>query len=208
MSEPSRQDPATASKPARSLNEIRYCLMVTPCPACGRGPLELEPLESPLPAGGGRVRIRSACAHCLHKCTQEFFCVEGAGEVPGEQINPTDEPSRLVDLGQWLGLFHLLLESAVAGESRASVRREGFRAALCLAEALKFYPAEDDSELPEESAFFSEASLKAFREHPGNFARQRLRDMLDKLPSLHRMQQRVQRDDKAVRRRWWRFWRR
>ena len=43
-------------------------------------------------------------------------------------------------------------------------------------------PPSGDDELPPESAFFTEATLSAFREHPQNFPRQLLRDLQAKLP--------------------------
>jgi hypothetical protein len=190
---------------AHTANEARYYLMVTPCEACGEGPWEVdETREAP---AGGVTAVRAVCRRCQASREFRFVCERDVppGGSDAEMINPTDEPSGIIDLGQWLSLFYLLVESASSERSRAATRRIGYRAALCLAEALKFYTADD--ELPPEEAFFSEATKRIYREHPENFARQRLRDMQAKLPTLGAMARRISLDH-ARRRRWWQFWRR
>ena len=104
-----------------------------------------------------------------------------------------------------MSLFYLLVESAAKEDAPTATRRTGYRAALCLAEALKFY---GDDELPPRSAFFTETSARAFSEHPENFAKQKLRDMQSKLPPIAKMARRVARDEASPRPKWWRFWRR
>jgi hypothetical protein len=191
---------------AHTLNEVRYYLMVTPCQACGKGPWEvLTPNGTAAAEPVGLARAR--CRHCGAEREFRFRCDAPSPThgVEAETINPTDEPSRIVDLGEWLSLFYLLIEAAASQESKPATRREGYRAALCLAEALKFY---GDDELPPASAFFSERSAAAYRQHPESFARQRLRDMQAKLPKLDAMHRRLQREDRGGRRGWWRFWRR
>ena len=153
------------------------------------------------------MTVSTHCSRC--GCSRTFAPVrrqEARGEgLEAERINPTDRPSRIVDLSQWLSLFHMLLESAASEPSPPAARLKGYRAALCLTEALKFY---GDDELPPETAFFSQTTLDIFRQHPEKFARQRLRDMQAKLPSLPKMARQVVRDDRAKGRRWWQFWRR
>lgn len=190
---------------AHSFNEIRYLVMVRPCPGCGKGPLEVD--EGFLPDTAlAPMHVPTHCKSCKSVQILQTRCLplpEGADPLI---INPTDQPSRIIDLAQWLSLFYLLIESAAAEASRPAVRQMGYQAALCLAEALKFY---SDDELPPESAFFTQSSREAFREHPGNFARQKLRDMQAKLPDLGAMGRRLQRDSESHRpRQWWRFWRR
>ncbi|GAG20851.1 unnamed protein product, partial [marine sediment metagenome] len=120
-------------------------------------------------------------------------------------ISPTAEPSKIIDLAQWLSLFYMLAESAAEGDSPVATRRRGYQAALCLAEALKFY---GDDQLPPASAFFTPATAEVFRQHPERFARQRLRDIQAKLPALSTMAGHVDRDEGAAKKRWWQFWRR
>jgi hypothetical protein len=188
---------------AYTLNEARCYLHVTACEACGAGPWELDP---PRTDPAGLTTIAATCHACSRRAT---FAFRIAHDVPptgpeAETLNPTDQPSRIIDPGQWLGLFYLRLEMASGGTSKAESRREGFRASLCLGEALKFY---EDDELPPEAAFFAEASRAAFREHPSKFARQRLRDMRAKLPTLEVMAANLARDERRQRRKWWQVWR-
>ena len=191
--------------PARTPNEARYYLMVTRCDACGKGPWIVESQTS---AGrpGDAFELRARCRGCgaakAFRFLREYDVPDDGAE--SECINPADSPSRLVDLGQWLSLFYLLIETAADDDSGPGVRRSGFRASLCLAEALKFY---GDDELPPQSAFFSETTIAAFREHPEKFARQKLRDMQAKLPTLPVMARRIARDERSARRRWWPPWR-
>mgnify|MGYP006971724405 CR=1 FL=1 len=98
-------------------------------------------------------------------------------------INPTDEPSRLVDLNQWLGLHYFHAEAAQACKpATAEHHTHQLWAAACIAEALKFYT--DDDELPIDGACWTESSLRALAEHQEVFARQRLVDLRTKLPPL------------------------
>jgi hypothetical protein len=190
-----------------TVNEAKYVLMVRPCPDCGKGPWLVEDAEEP--AEGGRpIRIRARCKHCGRREVFDFVCDSalGAEGSDAEIINPSDAPSRVIDLGQWLSLFYRLLERAAEEQTPAAERRLlGYRAALCLREALKFY--REDDELPEETAFFTEASRRAFHEHPEGFARQKLLDMRAKLPNLGKMADRVKADRKRADRQWWQFWR-
>ncbi|MFA6134321.1 MAG: hypothetical protein WC869_09945 [Phycisphaerae bacterium] len=195
-----------AQQPLRAytLNEIRYYLRVMPCAACGKGPWAIDSSSPPDPASR-LVTVRARCHACGDTLEQTFCCeldlpAEGA---ESEVINPTDSPSRLIDLGGWLSLFYLLIESAAADPVVLSIRRQGYQATLCLAEALKFY---GEDELPGEGAFFSAASAQAFRDHPEKFARQKLRDILSRLPALPLMARRISADERKQRPRWWRFW--
>lgn len=123
-----------------------------------------------------------------------------------DRINTSNAPSRLIDVGQWLVLFRVLLESAGSETDRRRARLLGFEAAQCLEEALKFYGPDND--LPPESACFSEGSLQRLRHHPQLFARSRLVNLRAKLPSPSVMERSVLKDRKAVvpPRPWWKFW--
>jgi len=189
---------------AYTINEAHYYLMVTACKACGKGPWTIDATDKD-PAAG-IVTLRAKCKNCQGARDFAFVCEH---EVPpsgpeAEIVNPSDSPSRIIDLGQWLSLFYLLVETAAREPSRPETRRLGYRAALCLAEAMKFYT---DDELPPAEAFFSPETARVFQEHPENFARQKLRNMQAKLPMLGAMARRISLDEKAQRR-WWQFWRR
>ena len=135
--------------------------------------------SDPVPGAPGQpAQTHAHCSKCSAGRTFTYTCryATDADGPRADQINPGDEPSSIIDLGQWLGLYHMLIES----DPSRSAGPEARRAALCLAEALKFYV---DDELPPPSAFFTPATAAAFREHPENFARQKLRDMRARLPS-------------------------
>jgi len=189
---------------AHSINEVDYYLMVTACPKCGKGPWETD-TTGPSDAASNLAIVRAHCTHCrARKTFTATWDYDLADEGPqAEQINPSPEPSRIIDLGQWVSLFALMIESAASAEDRVQARLVGYRAALCLSEALKFY---GDDQLPPESAFFSDDSIEAFRNAPERYARQRLRDMQGKLPKLDTMASNVSRDQRG-KRKWWRFWR-
>ena len=190
--------------PVHTFYEAKYYLMVNPCPNCGSGPWQIDTKQI---TNDIRQLITTAvhCEHCTRKKVFTFSCQETPAESDQsiETINPTSDPSKIVDLSQWLSLFQMLVESAASSDDKPETRRQGYRAALCLSEALKFYK---DNELPPESAFFSDESLSIFRKHPEEFARQRLRDMQVKLPTLPRIARAVEKDTHRETGRWWQFW--
>jgi hypothetical protein len=187
--------------PARTAAEVRCFLRVACCRTCG-GPLEAaaDGVGSPRPDETLSVAVR--CKRCNASRTLRFIIDPGL-DAAGEVINPTDEPSRIIDLSQWLGLYQTFTEAAGAAPDPAEAHRLAERAYRCLAEALKFY-GEDD--LPPETAFFSEDSAVAFRRNPVTFARQHLRDMQARLPTAH-----TDAGDAPAaatrRKRGWEFWR-
>jgi len=192
---------------AHSRREVQYYLMVTPCPACSKGPWLADPAGAADPA-----EISATCQECgtrqvFHFVAQDLEPAEPDPHVPGiEAVNTTEQPSRIIDVGQWLSLFQLFVEAGARESSKFTGRRLGFEAAQCLSEALKFY---GDAEAPPPEALFTDSSRRAFRDHPDKFARQRLREMREKLPSLNQMTQRLEADRLAeARRPWWKFWRR
>jgi len=189
---------------ARTFNEARYFLEVTPCPGCGNGPLTPEP--SPRPKADQPVTVTAVCGHCHGAHPFTFLCLYElpAEGIESEIINPTDEPSRLIDLGHWMSLFYSLIGIAGHLSDPAVTRRLGYQAALCLSEALKFYAP--DEQLPPTEAFFTPDSQAAFRNAPENFARSRLLAMRDRLPALDRMADRIRHGQSRTPRRWWQFW--
>lgn len=193
-----------APLPAHTFEEVRYYLMVTACPQCGKGPWQMDQTGQ-VADMTGPLNVSARCEQCGQEKTFEFLCESLPAEREDEvgRINPTDRTSRIVDLAQWLSLFYMLAESAASKRDKTATRRAGFAAALCLAEALKFY---GDNELPPESAFFGTNSLATFHEHPANFARQKLRDLQSRLPTLNTMAEHVEKDRQTRRKRWWQFW--
>ena len=209
MDESHRQQAKRRVMPAHTFNEVWYYLLVTPCAACGAGPLEMDPPTGPArdrrPQAGKRTAVSVHCKRCGRRRSFSFLCEHPVpdGDPEAETINPTDEPSRMIDLGQWVSLFHLLDVPAASPPSGPEARRTGLRAALCLAEALKFFT--EDDELPPESAFFHESTLAAYKEHPERFARQHLRDMQARLPGVPDAAGGSEPAGRADRP-WWQFW--
>ena len=197
---------------ANSWSEAYLYLKVTPCTDCASGPWELDTPDDA--TGDGPRRLRAHCAHCGAAREFTFECdpTDADAAIEGlslEPVNPSDEPSRIIDLGQWLSLFYTFVDSATKTADKGEARRLTFQAAQCLDEALKFYAPDDD--LPPESAFFTDRSRQAFADHTGKFAREKLRLMRRKLPDLRLMTRRLARDaddDNTPRgKRWWQFWR-
>jgi hypothetical protein len=200
-----------ASTPTKihSVAEAYLLLMVTPCAACGKGPLEAASHEAVDLDGTPGRRMLARCKVCGGEQTFVFDLGDAdaadAGSLP--RINSSDRPSQAIDLAQWLMLFEAIVRAADQQTDPAESRRLGYEAALCLEEALKFYPA-GDAEWPEESSFFQDWTRARFREHRHIFARTRLIGLRGRLPSRGRMEQRLAGEASRPRRRpWWAFWR-
>jgi hypothetical protein len=195
-----------------SVAEAYLLLMVTPCTACGKGPLEAGRHEAvDLNHGPGR-KMRAACKACgqPHEFLFDLGYVDAtdAADAAGlPRINASDEPSLAIDTAQWLMLFEGIVQAADRQSDPGEARRLGYEAAQCLEEALKFYPP-GGGEWPNESAFFYDWTLARFREHRHIFARTRLADQRRKLPTLTQMEQHLlgQIALQPRKRPWWKFW--
>jgi hypothetical protein len=192
---------------AHTPNEMEYYLRVTACAHCG-GPLvpqEPEPAGQGASADGvaGRATVRVRCRKCHRGRTYRFAWQFDTSARPDAHdcINPSDQPSRIVDLVQWMGLYYQFSEAADGAASPAEARRDARRAALCLEEALKFHAGEEQ---PPETALFCEASLTAYRDSPANYARSRLQELQARLPAAARPEADEPPGDQN--RSWWRFW--
>ncbi len=173
---------------AHSPAEAEYYLKVTPCPGCAKGPWEIQVRRPEQDARSMSAR----CQNCHIERRFEFFCPEqdpAEANPEGDVINASDEPSRIIDVGQWLSLFFFLIDSAAKSPEKAETRKISFQAAQCLDEALKFYTPNDDLPLP--SAFFVDTSREAMSRFPERFKLARLRELRSKLPDFHTMARRV-----------------
>lgn len=189
---------------AHTFNEVRYYLMVCSCEACGKGPWVIDQAEPPKDPDKVAT-VKAHCNSCHATRDFSFTCAHILPEGEDECINPTDSPSQIVDLGQWLSLHALLLDKARSADSPLEGHRMAYQAGLCLTEALNFY---GDDELPDKSAFFSHTSELAFDKYPENFAKQKLRDMLAELPVMHHTHPADPQQQSAEARKWWQFWKR
>lgn len=163
-----------------STNELTYYFAVTACDACGSGPRQMAPGEDAGQAGQKR-RVTVRCDHCGDESQVDFVSEFEPADPQSLCVNPLDEPSRLVDLNQWLGVAYMLIDDITEGRV-ADTHTWQIRAAICLTEALKFF--DPDDEVPPADAFFCETSQQAFLEHPETFARQHICDLLAKLPPM------------------------
>lgn len=184
---------------ARSLTEAQLFLWVKRCGQCGSGPL--APGIGAIRAADAVLVLPATCRACRVASDLHFaagLAAPGAQEVrlltldqcdmpPGLPIDPTEKPSRLIDVAGWLTLDTLLSEKArqVAGRAenaagRAPVRQWQLLAGACIEEAMKFF--EKGNELPPAKAFFDDASRRQFRERPELFTRERLIHLKSRKP--------------------------
>jgi len=190
---------------AHSLAEAFFYLSINPCPECGTGAREagegrrLDDVD-----GAARVEIETTCRNCGAVAVTGFELADDAS-LDGQatpMINPSPEPSRIIDVAQWLTLFRMTAEATAKEPDKLSGRLKGIEAALCLEEALKFYD-DVENDLPPKEAFFSDTTRQRLSEHPEQFSRQRLIGFRAKLPAMDVMQRAA---ESRPRREWWRFW--
>ncbi len=196
---------------AHSLAEVYLYLMASPCPSCGRGPLkglDARPIKgsadshSSTQNEGTALTFDAACDAC--QAVNPFtFLVPDRKTPPDDRtaavVNPTDEPSRILDVGQWIMLFRVITEAAGKEKDKIQARHLGIEAAQCLEEALKFYD-EPGNDLPPPEALFTEASRDRFRHTPKHFSRRRLIELRAKLPTMAAMRASLTKRKKKP---WW-----
>jgi hypothetical protein len=200
---------------SRTILERHFYLMVLSCDQCGKGPFELISTEQ---TPDGQVDIwYIRCKPCGQGQRLQFdqsrLVLDEAENRTNEllEVNPTDQPSELMDVGQWLALFFSILNAAADEKDRKEAQRLGYEATLCMEEALKFY--EQDSDLPPARAVWTENSQQRLKDHPELFVRTRLLQMREKLPSIHVMRKAMintipkpENDDGQKKKHWWHTW--
>lgn len=188
---------------AHSLSEAYFYLMATSCTRCGQGPLRgADAKSSQVGDGRAGVSIAFTCRACGAAGGNLFQLPAGHAASVAEQypkVNPTDEPSRILDVAQWLTLFRMITQAASTESDKVAARQLGLEAAQCLEEALKFYD-DSESDLPPRHAFFHEASRSRYQLEPQQFSRRRLLDLRSKLPTTATMRSALSMPKK---RRWW-----
>jgi hypothetical protein len=198
--------------PAHSLTEVYFYLMLRRCGRCGQGQLQARAPRHQFVGERPVCMVAADCSSCGESTEFCFSTARWSSERVGDDaapeplpiVNPTDSPSELIDLAQWLVLFRVIAEQAGKMQDKEESRRLGYEAALCLEEALKFYASDND--LPPAAAFFTPMTQQRFREHPERFSRTQLLTWQQRLPSLSRMRQVISQQGKSERprRRWWR----
>jgi hypothetical protein len=171
---------------AHSLAEAYLYILATSCASCGCGPLRGGEAELANDVGdAGAVSIAATCGSCQGLTRLRFRLPTPPESIPAQQapvVNPTDEPSRILDVAQWLTLFRMLTETADHEASKSEARQLALEAAQCLDEALKFYD-DADNDLPPVEAFFGKDLRARFKAHPEQFSRRRLLHLRSKLPT-------------------------
>lgn len=166
---------------ARTNEEAHLYMDLHPC-ACGETAFERKSAVHATDEGLVSV-YRGTCARC--GAAREFRF-----RVPEKVLMPTtpmrfggDEPSELLDPGEWIAVADRLANVAPPGpsivdmEPRRQAARAVERAAAAMDEVLKFVPAGADA-VPAD-AFRSETGRAAYAREPGRFRRARLEAVRD-----------------------------
>ncbi|GAA4215178.1 hypothetical protein [Actinocatenispora rupis] len=165
---------------ARTFDEIYLYLDLRPC-VCGETQLDERVSTSVVVDGEPAERISGQCASCGRPRQFTFRMPPGPPEVSFEISYGGDEPSRLLDPGEWLGVSELY---GVAADEQTrdldpaddeAVTRAYYLLASSLAavdEVLKFLPA-GAAEVPE-GAFWSQAGRMVYETSAERFERDRL----------------------------------
>jgi hypothetical protein len=199
-----------------SVQEEYFYMMVHRC-ACGGAWLgqeqKVETNGPPL-----RHRIEAACSGCKTNRTFRFELAappNPAGAV--REINPTAEPSRALDVAEWVDLAFFYMGRIPRLTQPLDRAQSLLDARQCLEEALKLYPP--DAEAPPADALWSDASRAKVAARPAAYRRSALQGMLAKLPPMDRLrmadkmeQKEFNKAVKALARHrtgpWWQFWKR
>ncbi len=211
-------DPPADAVPLHSVQEEYFYLMVNPC-ACGM-PWRTGDQQA-APGGGGLVHpVHATCPGCGAERTFTFALrqrPEAARPAPVREVNPTDEPSRAIDLGQWMTLARFYLARIERLRDAVAKAQSLLDARQCLEEALKFFPPA--AETAPADALWTDAGRHVAAETPDLLTRPRIETMLARLPAkddLQRVDAPEQREfEKALKQearrrkgRWWQLWKR
>lgn len=166
---------------ARTFDEIHLYLDLRPC-ICGETQFEDRSSTSVTVDGTRAERISGHCAGCGRRRQFTFEMPPGTPEISFDiRYGKGDEPSRLLDAGEWLGVSELY---AVAAEEQLreldpndddQVTRTYYllsSASAAIDEVIKFLP-DNAAEIPE-GAFWSQAGRLVFETSPERFGRDRL----------------------------------
>ena len=170
---------------AHTIAEIILYLKVTGCDRCGKA-RQFDAAAIQAAKVPGNVTVCVQCPTCGTSVDLPFHVRDSNRTVPEgypPAINTTQKSSRLIDLGQWITLAHLLIEEARSVKPKDRSRYLNLQAALCYDESLKFYD-DPDNDLPPPEAFFTDSSRVRFRNAPQQFAKSRLIGERAKLPTV------------------------
>ncbi len=167
---------------AHSLAEVHLYVRVIGCASCGQGPLiGADPQTGRTSDGAVTFTVEAECAACHAATTMSFQQIGVSSAEDDNPVNSGDEPSRIIDVAQWITLSRVFTSAAKKETDKIRARNLNLGATQCLAEALKFFD-DVDNDLPPAEAFFSKRTRRRLREHPAEFSRQRLISIRAKLP--------------------------
>lgn len=198
------------------VQEEHFYMMVHPC-ACGR-PWQSDSHEMEEDPTRVLHHVAATCFKCGARRTFHFQLDSRVGpKDPIRQINPTQEPSRALDVAEWMDLARFYLGRIERLSDKVRKAQSLLDARQCLEEAMKFYSPDDDA--PPASALWSKTSRRKAAQQTEAFRRKTIEAMLGRLPPLDRLRQADSLDQKAfekavrqrakerVGRKWWQFWR-
>jgi hypothetical protein len=165
-------------KLARTSAEAHVYMELRPCEVCGE--TEFDPASSLLTREGDLAsRYEGSCPHCG---TERTFLFRIPPEpVLSGQDEPGfggEEPSELIDAGEWMWLADLIASSVPAEPDglddnlRQTVGSDLRTAAAAVSEVMKFLPPDGDA-VPLDG-FWTDRGRAVYGEQPGRFGRGRL----------------------------------
>ena len=197
-----------------SVQEAYFFMMVHRCECGGAWMGHLEKAEGSGP--GLRQRVEAACFKCKSRRSFEFiFDTPPSPTEAIRQINPTADPSRALDVAEWMDLAQFYLGRIKRLKKPLDRAQSLLDARQCIEEALKFYQA--DSEDPPAEALWSDAGRAKVAANPQAYRRSSLQAMLEKIPPMERLREADAMEQKDFKRGlkelakkrvpWWKFWR-
>jgi hypothetical protein len=157
--------------------------------SCGQSGFARDSAVVALDDGDLARRYTGACTACGSPREFVFRLPAEPSTVPAGRMSfGGDEPSRLIDPGEWLAVADAWAAQAPAGPAGLAPEqlRQGQaaldRAAAALDEVLKFVPEGADA-VPG-GAFFSDRGREIFAREPGRFRRNRLAAVRDTYAGL------------------------
>jgi hypothetical protein len=189
---------------ARTFDEARLYMELRPCD-CGETRLDSQGTAARAEAGGWLQEYVGFCPRCGRRRSFTFEMPPGP-TVPRVDISygPPDEPSRLLDPGEWLTVADAFADNArlvlsavdPTGDDLGDAYHLLMAAEAATAEVLKFLPP-DATRVPA-SAFRAEAGLPVLEVAPERFEAAALgRDLADRHRALAEFEARFARGSKA-----------
>lgn len=170
----------------RTYDEIFLYMGLRPC-LCGETELDDQVSTSLTVDGGPAERFSGRCASCGRSRHFTFAISEEPPPLSFDVQYGGDEPSQLLDPGEWLGVAELYTSSVDAGTpddglaDDEDITRAYYllsSAAAALDEAVKFIP--DGADQIPEGAFTSQAGRMIYEMMPERFTRAQLETERDR----------------------------